>query len=235
MSGKKYIYIVFCFFFFVTQDAAHAEGGFSLGATRVIYPGDKKEVLISVYNTADNFPFLAQSWVSLSSATAGNNDKTPFIVTPPLYLQEKGSNVLHIIRKDPIAVSDRESIYWLNVKAIPSAKEKPSEKGGSLQFSYLMKLKLFYRPAGLTGSAATAYTQLGFSQKGNVLTVNNPTPYYMTFSKLFVGGREIKEHTEMVPPFNSQNYTLPAGVKGNVEYSVLNDVGGATPKKSVAL
>lgn len=217
------------------QNTARAEGGFSLGTTRVIYPGDKKEVLISVYNTADNFPFLAQSWVSLSSATAGNNDKTPFIVTPPLYLQEKGSNVLHIIRKDPIAVVDRESIYWLNVKAIPSAKKKTSETGGSLQFSYLMKLKLFYRPAGLSVAAATAYTQLGFSQKGNVLTVNNPTPYYMTFSKLFVGGREIKENTEMVPPFNSQNYTLPAGVKGNVEYSVLNDVGGATPKKSVAL
>ncbi|MCT7130776.1 fimbria/pilus periplasmic chaperone [Salmonella enterica subsp. enterica serovar Pomona] len=43
----------------------HAEdkGGFSLGSTRVIYDGSKKEASVTVINSAKNAPFLAQSWV----------------------------------------------------------------------------------------------------------------------------------------------------------------------------
>lgn len=217
--------------------AKASEGGFSLGSTRVIYPAEKKEATVSVINSAPGLRFLAQSWVDPHSPDGkSGSGKAPFMVTPPLYLQSTGSNVLHIVRSGLVAANDRESVYWLNVKAIPSAKKIPEQKeGGTIQFSYLMKIKLFYRPQGLTGKPGDAYEKITFSRNGNKLTVNNPTPYYITFNEITVGGKEIKDVNAMTPPLGARSYIIPAGAVGDVTYKTINDYGGLTPEKRVPL
>lgn len=238
MLKKNILYSALSILFFTCMSVAQSsEGGFSLGSTRVIYPAEKKEATVMVVNSAPGLRFLAQSWVDPYSPDGkSGSGKAPFMVTPPLYLQTTGSNTLHIVRTGPVGANDRESVYWLNVKAIPSAKKTPGQKdGGTIQFSYLMKIKLFYRPQGLSGKPGDAYEKITFSRAGNKLTVNNPTPYYITFNKITVGGREIKDVNAMTPPLGSQSYSIPAGAVGDVVYKTINDYGGLTQEKRVSL
>lgn len=214
-------------------------GGFSLGGTRVIYDGSKREATITVINSAKDAPFLAQSWVDSYVPTGDakrvspdSRGKPPFLVTPPLYRQDQGKNMLRIVRVGGQLPTDRESVYWLNVKAIPAVS--PLLKGkNTLQFAYVLRIKLFYRPEGITGDAGSAYKNLTFTRKGNILTARNPTPYYITLNTLTVGGAEVKDTTPMVPPLGEQQYTLPASASGGtVKYKALNDHGGILPEMS---
>ncbi|EBB8605148.1 TPA: molecular chaperone [Salmonella enterica] len=219
---------------FISSARAEDKGGFSLGATRVIYDGSKKEATITVINSAKNAPFLAQSWVTEYAPDKKNPAMAPFLVTPPLYRQDQGKNTLRIIRTGGQMPSDRESVYWLNVKAIPAAHENLKGKN-TLQFAYVLRVKLFWRPAGLAGNSSDVARNLNFSRQGNTLTVHNSGPYYVTFNELSVGGRDVKDaSSHMVPPKGEQRYTLPAGATGNrVSFRTLNDFGGVLPAQTV--
>ncbi|MCC4621696.1 fimbria/pilus periplasmic chaperone [Xanthomonas cassavae CFBP 4642] len=48
-----------------------------------------------------------------------------FIVTPPLYSAgPSNENTVHLMYVGPQPAADREKIYYLNAKAIPSVDEK---------------------------------------------------------------------------------------------------------------
>lgn len=220
-----------------TSSATESKGGFSLGSTRVIYNSTEKEANVTVINTAENAPFLAQSWLSNidDGASGKSNLKPPFVLTPPLYRQDKGKNTLRIVKTGENLPTDRESAYWINVKAIP-AQEKKQTEANTVSFAYVLKIKMFYRPADLKGKAADAYRDLTFSRSGSTLKVNNPTPYYVTLNKITLGGKEVKDVSAMVPPFQQQSYQLDASTKvSQVEYRAINDMGGSMPvmKKNI--
>ncbi|ECD4468646.1 molecular chaperone [Salmonella enterica subsp. enterica serovar Kisangani] len=227
--------VVGCFFVFIAS-VTHAsdKGGFSLGSTRVIYDGSQKEATISVINSAENAPFLAQSWVTEYAPGKKRPALAPFLVTPPLYRQDQGKNMLRIIRTGGQVPSDRESVFWLNVKAIPAAHESLKGKN-TLQFAYVLRVKLFYRPRGLVGEPSRATDNLSFSRQGETLTVRNSGLYYITFNTLSVGGKTVKGVSSlMVPPKGEQRYVLPAGAVGNqVSFRALNDFGGVLPERTV--
>ncbi|ECI2243706.1 molecular chaperone, partial [Salmonella enterica subsp. enterica] len=172
-------------------------------------------------------PFLAQSWVTEYAPGKKQPAMAPFLVTPPLYRQDEGRNMLRIVRTGGQMPSDRESVFWLNVKAIPAMHESLAGKN-TLQFAYVLRVKLFYRPAGLSGDASKAGDSLTFSRQGNTLLARNASPYYITFNKLSVGGKDVKDASSvMVPPKGEQRYTLPAGATGHqVSFRTLNDYGG---------
>ncbi|WP_353647196.1 fimbria/pilus periplasmic chaperone [Enterobacter sp. 638] len=106
----------------------------TIGGTRVIYEGDKKEVSLSVRNP-DSSPYLIQTVVDNLN---GSTQKTPFVITPPLYRLNGGrENVMRIILTGNIQ-QNQESMFWLRVKAIPSA---PREKN-TLQIAVATSIKL---------------------------------------------------------------------------------------------
>ena len=106
-------------------------GGVGLSATRVIYDGSKKEASLTVQNKSKTEEFLIQSWVD----DAAGSKKTPFIITPPLFRLDPGkNNILRIVNTTPGLPQDRESVYWVNVKAIPS-KSDDSENKNVLQIA----------------------------------------------------------------------------------------------------
>ncbi|HIC5951299.1 TPA: hypothetical protein ACW4EL_004505 [Salmonella enterica subsp. enterica serovar Nagoya] len=96
---------------------------------------------------------------------------------------------------------------------------------------------MFYRPAVLTEQTFESANNLKFSRQGNTLVVQNPTPYYVTFNKIFVGSKEVKDvSSKMVPPLGYSNYSLPADVKGNlVAYRIINDYGEVMPEQKTVL
>lgn len=199
-------------------------GGIALSSTRVIYDGNKKETSLTVNNNNKTEEFLIQSWVD----DASGNKKTPFIITPPLFkLDPDKNNILRIVNITPSLPQDRESVYWVNVKAIPS-KSEGSEEKNVLQIAVRTRIKLFYRPAGLKGDVKAALGELRFTRTGNQIRVDNPSVFNITFNQFFVNGREI-EKSGMVPAKGSLNISLPAGVNAvsQVKYNTINDFGAS--------
>ncbi|MBW7981908.1 fimbrial biogenesis chaperone [Enterobacillus tribolii] len=204
---------------------AQASGGVVVGGTRLIYDGGKKESSLSV-NNSDKLPYLIQSWAETQN---GGAEKAPFIVTPPLFRLEAGQqNVLRIVRTGGNLPEDRESLYWLNIKSIPSAP-KTEDGANTLQIAVKTRIKLIYRPKGLKGSPGEVTSKLTWSQSGNKLTVTNPTPFYMNFREIKVGGREIKDAT-FVAPQGQATFNVPNGASGQVTWKLINDYGGVGPE-----
>lgn len=61
-----------------------ANAGVGLGATRVIYPADQKQVTLGVSNNDEKSTYLIQSWVE----NADGQKDGRLIITPPLYLMQ---------------------------------------------------------------------------------------------------------------------------------------------------
>ncbi len=203
--------------------SALASDGIVLGATRVVYNSDSRETSLTVHNDSDKQFFLVQSWVD----DAKGNKSVPFAITPPLFrLNAKKDNMLRIVKTGGELPNDHESVYWLNVKAIPPAPEA-GQGQNVLQLAIKTRIKLFYRPTGLAGKAGEAPAALQWSVQGNDLVAKNPTPYSVTLNTLSIGGKEIK-NVNLVMPKSEEHYKLPAGSgKGNsVSYTAINDYGG---------
>lgn len=211
--------------------AAHNSwAGVVVGGTRVVYEGSKKETSISVKNPEKTTPYLIQSWVEETSA-AGTK-KAPFIMTPPLFRLDTGQeNVLRIIRTGGQFPENKESVFWVNIKSIPASENSDANK---LQISVKTRIKLFYRPAGLSGSAGEAYKTLTFTRNGNKLVAYNPAPYHVSFYRVSVGDKEIK-NAGMVAPHRSLTFTVPAGASGPVSWQAINDFGGISAAANAAL
>ncbi len=146
-----------------------ANAGVIIGGTRVIFEGAKKEATINITNP-DNTPYLIQSWIDMQDGVSG---KTPFIITPPLYRLDGGQKNLERIVMTGSLPQEQESLFWLNIKAIPSA----SQQMNALQIAVKTRIKLIYRPDGLRASTPEEQaTKLTWQQSGNAIQVNNPTP-----------------------------------------------------------
>jgi fimbrial chaperone protein len=200
-----------------------ANAGVGLGATRVIYPADQKQVTLGVSNNDEKSTFLIQSWVE----NADGQKDGRLVITPPLYLmQGKKENTLRIIDATNQSLpKDRESLFWVNVKAIPSL-DKSRQDENTLQLAITSRIKLFYRPNGLNVAPDKAPEQLRFKRSGNELTVVNPTPYFITLSELNAGTRLLAN--TMVSPMGSANVALPADAGSTITYRTINDYGAQT-------
>lgn len=193
--------------------------GVALGATRLIYPQNAKQASINVTNSDEHDSFLVQSWISDDT---GNKVPT-FVVTPPLFVLKPGKvNILRMIYNGPALPEDKESVFYLNNKAIPSL-DKATPVGNSLQIATQSVIKLFVRPTQLSVKPNEAAAMLRCQTQGENLTVSNPSPYFITLVNFSVAGK--KQPNMMVPPKGSQ--TIKAA--GTVSYQTLNDYGAVTP------
>ncbi|MNL78859.1 putative fimbrial chaperone YcbF precursor [compost metagenome] len=68
--------------------------------------------------------------------------------------------------------------------------------------------------------------------------MSNPTPYHVTFGRLTVNGKAVdpEQLRRMVPPKGSQDYPLPAGVRGgSVVWQLIDEFGLMPDKQTQAL
>jgi fimbrial chaperone protein len=197
-----------------------AQAGIIIGATRVVFDGGKKESTLTISNP-DQAPFLIQSWVD---GKEGDTSKVPFIITPPIFRLDGGQdNLLRIISTTDSLPSDKESLYWINIKSIPSAEKKDN----TLKIAVKSRIKLIYRPRGLPGDLNSAAATLKWQRNGSNLQVNNPSAYYMTFFKIKMNGTPLKDVT-IVAPYSSTQIPLPSNNGGVLNWQIINDFGGAS-------
>lgn len=195
-----------------------ANAGVIIGGTRVIFEGAKKEATINITNP-DNTPYLIQSWIDMQDGVSG---KTPFIITPPLYRLDGGQKNLERIVMTGSLPQEQESLFWLNIKAIPSA----SKQMNALQIAVKTRIKLIYRPDGLRASTPEEQAnKLTWQRSGNAIQVNNPTPYVINFNEITLGGRKLDDVTYVLPGASAR-FSLPEGVSGHfLTFKVINDYG----------
>lgn len=200
----------------------------NIGGTRLLYEGDKKEVSLSVHNP-DSTPYLIQTVVD---NLTNDTHKPPFIITPPLYRLDGGKeNLMRVIMSGSLP-QDKESMYWLRVKAIPSA---PREKN-TLQIAVATSIKLIYRPTALKDiNVEKESEKLSWRVSGNKLEITNPTPCFINFNEIIVAGKKL-QNVSYVTPGITTTFSLPAGVSGgNLQFSIISDFGAVSSLHSASV
>ncbi|HGX5180223.1 fimbria/pilus periplasmic chaperone, partial [Escherichia coli] len=145
----------------------------------------------------------------------------------------KSENTLRIIYTGPPLAADRESLFWMNVKTIPSVDKNALNGRNVLQLAILSRMKLFLRLIQLQELPAEAPDTLKFSRSGNYINVHNPSPFYVTLVNLQVGNQKLG-NAMAAPRVNSQ-IPLPSGVQGKLKFQTVNDYGSVTPVREVNL
>ncbi|HIB6813836.1 TPA: fimbria/pilus periplasmic chaperone [Escherichia coli] len=202
-----------------------ANAAVALGATRVIYPANQKQVLLPVTNNDPASVYLIQSWIE----NAGDQKDTQFVITPPLFsMQGKKENTLRIINATNHQLpGDRESLFWVNVKAIP-AMEKDQKNENTLQLAIISRIKMFYRPTNLAMAPEEAPAMLRFRRSGSKLTLINPTPYFITVTNMKAGNSNLPN--TMVPPKGEVSVDITHAATGDISFQTINDYGALTPR-----
>lgn len=214
--------LLFIILFYSTFSIA----GITLGATRVIYNGEKKEGTITISNTEKNRPYLVQSWVELPE----NPDaEVPFVVTPPLFrLQNESDSLIRVTYVGDTLPLDRESLFLLNINVIPAVEKKQVNR---MLVATKSVVKLIYRPASLSvDEANNTINKISMSVSGNTLIINNPTPYIFNIGVLNVNGKNI-ERAGIVKPMSNLNVDAKSKIQ-SINIQGINDYGGLTESKS---
>jgi len=218
-----------------------AQAGVVIGGTRVVFPEKEREVTVKLSNEGTT-PALVQSWLDNGNVhSLPDESKVPFTLTPPLFrLDPKKSQSLRLIYTQESLPKDKESLFWLNVLDIPPRADTAGAASGAnlLQLAIRSRIKVFFRPAGLTGNATDAAAKVTWKvvQKekgGYVLEAANPTPYHVTFGKISAqAGDKVlaSELTGMVAPQATEDFDLgktppPAGADLRVDYTFISDYG----------
>lgn len=212
-----------------------------IGGTRVVYNEGAREVSVQLDNNGD-LPSLVQSWIDAGNLNSSPEDAdTPFVLTPPIArVNAHSGQALRIAftgTAQPLP-QDKESVFWLNVLDIPpEPTAKPGADKNFIQLAFRSRIKLFYRPKGLTGSANEAPDALqwrqGRSEKGaKAIIASNPTPYNVSMIAVnAVYGQknvELASQGYMLAPGEQHAFELPneSGAPTAVNYAAINDFGG---------
>jgi chaperone protein EcpD len=160
-------------------------------------------------------------------------------MTPPLFRLDptKGQSLRLVYTHEPLP-EDRESLFWLNVLDIPPRGATNPDLPNQLELAFKHRMKVFFRPAGLAGSATDAPAHLTWkllSKDGKPVAIQatNPTPYHVSLTQVIatVAGQPVSAKADMVEPFASRSFDLPAPLSAAdgavaVDYWFVNDYGG---------
>lgn len=125
---------------------------------------------------------------------------------------------------------DRESVFYLNVLDIPPEPE--NLRGRSvMQLAIKSRIKFFFRPVGLKIPVSNMIKKISLGSKDGQLTIDNPTPYFLTISAISPTSskQNLLHEGLMIAPFSQKaiaiKNTLSAGSRVSVIY--INDYGAS--------
>lgn len=200
------------------------QAAIALDRTRAVFNGGEKNLVLNISNDNKKEPYLAQSWLE----DAQGKKLTDYLaVTPPMQRVEPGAKSMIRITALPSASSlpqDRESLFYFSVREVPPR----SNRSNVLQLALQTKIKLFYRPAGITPERFSRHDdKLVLHKVNGGFRVENPTPYYMTLLGITnEGSRSVEKGFKplMIAPMSSEK--VMSSVTGQPSIITINDFGG---------
>lgn len=219
--------------------AVHAHAGVVVAGTRVIFPANEHEVTIKITNEG-TAPALVQAWVD----SGGQNESpthidVPFTLTPPLFRLDAGKGqTLRMMQTGEPMPTDKESLYWLNVLEVPP--KAADDDTNKIQLAFRTRIKVMYRPEGLSGSATEARDKLTWALRQTepgkyALVATNPTPYVVNVGSIALksdgktydaGAGYILPGSHQAFPLSNANVAL--GLDVVVRFSAIDDWGSST-------
>jgi fimbrial chaperone protein len=209
------------------------QAGVNVGSTRVVYQSKEKEANLSLSNSGeDGVPYLVQSWVSPYDNRDESADE--FIITPPLFrLDAKSQNILRIIATNGQNLpTDKESLFLLNVKAIPAMSAEQRNQN-VLQIALKTTIKLFYRPSDLKGTLPEAVEKLQWRVEGGKLSVQNPSGFNVVVSELLINNSASKDMPEVIRPGSTVTTPIPLKNSDTLVLSYINEYGSTVKATAV--
>ena len=229
----------------VAIGCSQALAGVVITGTRVIYPADQKEVTVKLNNNGTQ-PALMQAWIDTGSVeSTPTSSKAPFLLSPPVARIDptKGQS-LRVLFTGAALPQDKESVFWLNVLEIPPKPEAGADLN-TLQMAFRSRIKLFYRPTGLAGTASEAIEQVQWQLvtardgQGLALRAFNPSAFHVSLVELDLvsGSQRARSEDGMVGPGQTRHFPLPTlktrpAPGAQVEFSAINDYGALIPTRT---
>ncbi|MBD9634545.1 molecular chaperone [Pseudomonas sp. PDM19] len=221
---------------------SQAQAGVVITGTRLIYPASQKEITVKLNNNGTR-PALVQSWIDSGDVnTSPTKSTAPFVLSPPVSRIDPGKGQsLRLMFTGAKLPADKESVFWLNVLEIPPKATGPVDLN-ALQMAFRSRIKIFYRPDGLPGTASDAPKQLQWKvvaiDKGYALQVFNPTAFHVSEVDLalMIGSQSYESENGMVGPGQTKTFALPTlkaplSGGGEVQYNAINDYGALVPTR----
>lgn len=211
-----------------------------LGSSRIIYLHGSKGSTVSVQNEHD-YPMLVQTQI-VRDDNELKESTGRFSAVPPLFrLDGNQRSKVRIAHTGGNFPDDRESLYWLCVKAISprgsdgwSEGKAPDSTNLAVQITINNCIKLLVRPKGLAGKDSLSMAErITWRMDNKGLTALNPTPFYINLRSLTLGGKTVDNVTH-IAPFSSHTFDLPHGASGDVQWRAISDLGGDGPLTSYA-
>lgn len=230
MNIKSTHLALIALYFFAT--GCHA---FMLGKTRVVLPQDNGSTSLVVISGKQDPLSLIRS--KITREIDDNEPVNNFMITPPLFRLDaggKGMVRISLVSSQGLPV-DRESLFYLNVAAIPSSNplarnNQAGFSGGSLLVGTGNIIKFFYRPHGIKAPDDSVWKTLHYSRVPGGILVSNPTPWHASFASMAVDGTPTtfnKMQPRVLPPFGRQVYGTNSTLKKQVKWAILDDKGNA--------
>jgi P pilus assembly chaperone PapD len=207
---------------FVTQ----AQAALQIEGTRLIYFGQDKGASISVTNQASQEALL-QSW--LSHEDDSDTNTLPFAIVQPLVrLQSQERHLLRILYLGEGVPDDRESLVWLNIMEIPLKAKDPD----SMQFAIRQRLKVFYRPPGLQGSASESVQKLTWTYLDEQhIEVSNTSAFHLSLIDIGIDldspTEKLSDYVFLRPGETRLIETPKAAISADttISFTEINDIG----------
>ncbi|MDZ5731143.1 molecular chaperone (plasmid) [Enterobacter sp. D2] len=203
-----------------------------IGATRLYFTGTMDNVDVKVRNTGDK-PFLIISKVTDESERGKNTVPgkiRSFNVVPPAFsIKGNGERLIRITKGDlSSAPTDRESLYYLSVAAIPQGGQAEN----SVQIAVRSWIKLIFRPESIKKFNVN---DVKFFLRDSVLNIKNESPYYVSIPYLNANNDVFPKNISIAPLSGIELNTCRGSGACNVRFRLLNEDGSASEEQEILL
>ncbi|EKS55816.1 MULTISPECIES: fimbria/pilus periplasmic chaperone [Citrobacter] len=202
-----------------------AHAGIVIYGTRIIYPAEKNEVLVQLMNQGGRSS-LVQSWIDDGDTSLPPEKiKVPFLLTPPVVKVAGDSGQQIKIKKMPNMLPDnKESLFFLNVLDIPPNNIDNAGKN-VLKFAMQNRIKLFYRPKGISSVNKGTFQKLSMKRSGSIYSIKNDAANWITVTEVKANNVKINNETIMLAPLSSADVTLKSANANQYKITIIDDHG----------
>lgn len=213
-------------FFISLLTTTTAQASLVLDQNRVVFPASDSPVAMVKVDNPTKTDFLIQTWIEDKN---GKQQEDLFVDPPLAKIKALHKVALRITAiNSALAQQSEEQLYWLNVKEIP--KLDANSTGARLAIVMRTRVKILYRPKSLDKEMGKQYEKLTWKHSASGLIVHNPTPYYITFNKVWLGDNSANTLAlDMIAPHSDLSVKKDLATTAQiVRFNIIDDFGDNT-------